>query len=56
MQETVPNFTQGDLQQTSQSTDIALMEQNMPTKEGGLFLWYKALIIRLNIQETVILH
>ena len=37
MQETVPNFTQGDLQQTSQSTDIALMEQNMPTKEGGLF-------------------
>ncbi|MEH6985986.1 flagellar hook-basal body complex protein, partial [Priestia megaterium] len=37
MQETVPNFTQGDLQQTSQSTDIALMEQNIPTKEGGLF-------------------
>ena len=44
MQETVPNFIQGDLQQTSQSTDIALMEQNMPTKEGGYyFLWYKAL-------------
>lgn len=34
MQETVPNFTQGDLQQTSQSTDIALMEQKYAYKRG----------------------
>lgn len=30
LQETIPNFLQGDLQETGRKTDIALLEQNVP--------------------------
>ncbi|MBP0725099.1 flagellar hook-basal body protein [Bacillus sp. RG28] len=42
MQETIPTFTQGDLQQTNKSTDIAIQERIMPFNtaaktKGALF-------------------
>ncbi|MDT2044888.1 flagellar hook-basal body protein [Priestia flexa] len=37
LQETVPNFVQGDLQQTDYQTDLALLQTNLPDQNGGLF-------------------
>jgi flagellar basal-body rod protein FlgF len=37
LQETVPNFVQGDVQQTDYQTDLALLQTSVPDKEGGLF-------------------
>ncbi|MDP4163241.1 MAG: flagellar hook-basal body protein [Bacillota bacterium] len=35
MQEAMPNFLQGDLQQTENKTDVALMDVNVPGKGNG---------------------
>jgi flagellar basal-body rod protein FlgF len=37
MQETTPNFLQGDLQETGRNADIALVNGNMPLDEGTVF-------------------
>lgn len=37
LQETVPNFVQGDLQQTDYQTDLALLQTNLPDQNDGLF-------------------
>ncbi|MFC0525265.1 flagellar hook-basal body protein [Pontibacillus salicampi] len=37
MQETTPSFTQGDTRETGMSTDMALINGNMPDEDGGLF-------------------
>lgn len=37
VQETIPDFTQGSLQQTDIPTDLALSELNVPDEQGGLF-------------------
>lgn len=37
MQETIPNFTQGDLTETGNSTDIALLQGDVPDEAGMLF-------------------
>ena len=40
MQETIPSFSQGDLQETGRSLDIALLDVSMPANEeaGSVFL------------------
>ncbi|MFD1737022.1 flagellar hook-basal body protein [Bacillus salitolerans] len=35
MQEAIPNFIQGDIYETGRSTDLALVEQNVPMNEEG---------------------
>ncbi|WP_153463483.1 flagellar hook-basal body protein [Sediminibacillus terrae] len=37
IQETIPDFSQGDLQETGISTDMALVNGNLPDENGGLF-------------------
>ncbi|SDK14669.1 flagellar basal-body rod protein FlgG [Sediminibacillus albus] len=37
VQETVPDFAQGDLQETGIPTDVALINGTMPDEDGGLF-------------------
>jgi flagellar basal-body rod protein FlgF len=37
IQETIPNFVQGDLQETGISTDAALVDGNVPDENGSLF-------------------
>ncbi|WP_053218130.1 flagellar hook-basal body protein [Virgibacillus senegalensis] len=37
VQETIPDFSQGDLQETGITTDVALINGNMPDENGGLF-------------------
>lgn len=36
MQETVPNFLQGDLRETDRNTDVALLDVDMPINEVGI--------------------
>lgn len=36
MQETLPNFLQGDLRETGLGTDVALLDVNMPVGENGI--------------------
>jgi len=36
MQETLPNFVQGDVRETGLGTDLALVDVNMPVNENGL--------------------
>lgn len=37
MQEAIPDFTQGDIQETGKDTDLALVEDMVPDENGGLF-------------------
>ncbi|RDW22240.1 flagellar biosynthesis protein FlgC [Oceanobacillus arenosus] len=37
VQETVPNFTQGDIRQTGITTDLALINGQFPDETGGIF-------------------
>ena len=37
MQEAVPAFTQGDLRETGVSTDLALLQRNVPDESGSVF-------------------
>ncbi len=37
VQETIPNFSQGDIRETGLMTDIALVQGNMPDETGALF-------------------
>ncbi|KGX93902.1 flagellar basal body rod protein subunit C [Pontibacillus halophilus JSM 076056 = DSM 19796] len=37
MQETIPNFTQGSIQETGISTDVALIDGNYPDENGSVF-------------------
>ncbi len=37
LQETVPEFSQGDLRETGQTTDLALLNGSLPDEAGFLF-------------------
>ncbi|WP_085994067.1 flagellar hook-basal body protein [Oceanobacillus senegalensis] len=37
VQETVPNFTQGDIRETGMQTDLAIVQGNVPDDSGALF-------------------
>ena len=37
LQETTPNFTQGDMKETGLTTDLALVQTNVPNEFGALF-------------------
>lgn len=41
VQETIPKFTQGDLKETGQNTDVALLQGNVPNAGGSLFFAVK---------------
>ncbi len=53
--ETIPDFSQGSLQQTDMTTDMALVQTETPDENGSIFLRSKMVMEMFAIRETVTL-